>query len=229
LWTTCREARHVEPLEGELVEADQPLDLGVGEIALVRGPEDARLAALPRALGLHVERLVPAPRVDTHHSHPALEQPPGRLGGDAGAVGDVVGLIDIGVAARVDEDDVPLPRLARDAVGGVLRAQRLSVGPVGRIHHQARRQEPVQRQLVDRLRALAADRRVVVPRGVYVGRVVGPQPGERLHGPALAVAQQLGPDTEQRLYGLRARDVIGELDLGPKRVRVLLGIGADRR
>src|ERR671922_470989 len=52
-----REARHLEPLEGELVEVDQPFDLGVREVALVGGPEHARLAALLGALRLHVQRL----------------------------------------------------------------------------------------------------------------------------------------------------------------------------
>ena len=76
------------------------------------------------------------------------------------------------------------------------------------VEHDARREEPLQRQLVDRLRRLAADRRVVVPGRVDVGRVVGAEAQERLDRPALAVAQQLGPDAEHRLDRLGALGVV---------------------
>ena len=63
----------------------------------------------------------------------------------------------------------------------------------GQVEHHARAEEPVERQLVDRLRGLAGDRRVVVPGRVHVGGVVGAEAGELLDRPALAVAQQAAP------------------------------------
>ena len=66
----------------------------------------------------------------------------------------------------------------------------LAVLPPGHVQHHAVGVEPLERQLVDRLRGPALDRRVVVPGRVHVGGVVGAEPGEVLRCPTLAVAQQ---------------------------------------
>jgi hypothetical protein len=83
--------------------------------------------------------------------------------------------------------------------------------------------EPFQRQLVDALGRRAADHRVVVVRRVDMGRVVGPQPRERLDRPTLAVTQQLRSDAEHRLDRLGTLGVVGELHVGAQNVGQLRG------
>ena len=91
------------------------------------------------------------------------------------------------------------------------------------------REEPLERELVDGLRAAAVDGRVVVPGRVHVGAVVGAEAREGVGGPALAVAQQLGPDAEQRLDRGGARGVVVEGHVGAQHVGKLRRVRADRR
>src|SRR4051794_18912387 len=152
-----REAADHEALRGKPAEIDQPLDLGVGEAGLVRGPEHALLPPALRLLGLQMERRIPAPGVDPHHPNTLLVEPAGRLRGDTGTARDVVRLAIERVPAAVHEDDVPWLERPRQALLEVLCAERLAVLAVGRVNHDAGRVEPVERQLVDRLRPLAPD------------------------------------------------------------------------
>jgi hypothetical protein len=46
------EAGHLEAVGRQRAQIDGPLDLRVGEVCLVGGPEDAGLSRLPCALGL---------------------------------------------------------------------------------------------------------------------------------------------------------------------------------
>jgi hypothetical protein len=86
------------------------------------------------------------------------------------------------------------------------------------VEHDPGTEEPIERELVDRLRRLAADARVVVPGGVHVRGVVRAEARELLHGPALPVAQQASRHAEQRLDHRRALSVIAELDVGAQNV-----------
>ena len=95
----------------------------------------------------------------------------------------------------------------------------------GEVEHDARREEPVERQLVDRLGPPAGDGRVVVPRRVDVRRVVRPE-RQRLARPALAVAQQAARHAEQRFDLGGALRVRAGLELGAQKAGAA---GDDRR
>src|SRR5690606_14032101 len=100
-----------------------------------------------------------------------------------------------------DESDVPFPDLVADAIQfalDVCGGYRVAVLPLMEVEHEPGPEEPVQRQLVDRAGGFATDRRVVVIRRIDVSRAVGPEQGEGVHGPALAVAEQRRPDPEHR-------------------------------
>ena len=75
--------------------------------AAQKTPRSSRAFA---CLGLEVQRRVPAPGVDAHHAHAAVEQPARGLRRDAAPARDVVGRAEERVAARADEDDVARPR-----------------------------------------------------------------------------------------------------------------------
>ena len=70
-----------------------------------------------------------------------------------GTAGDVVGLLVEGVAAGVHEHDVALRELTRHPLLEVGGRERLAVRAVGGVDHDARGEEPVERELVDGLRA----------------------------------------------------------------------------
>ena len=97
------------------------------------------------------------------------------------------------------------------------------------VEHDAVGEEPLERQLVDRLARLAADPRVVVVGRVDVRRVVRAEAREGLGRPALAVAQQPRRDAQQRLDLARALGVVVELDVGAQRVGQLGRALCDRR
>ena len=113
-----------KPLAGSSPRSHEALDLRVGQIGLVRRPEDARLVGLERLLRLDVQRPVPAPGVDPHHAHAALVQPAGGAGRDARAERQVLGRLDEGVAARAHEHDVARRELVADAARAPARRRR---------------------------------------------------------------------------------------------------------
>jgi hypothetical protein len=124
------------------------------------------------------------------------------------------------------------PQVVSDALELLLHLldrDRVAVGLRPEVQDHRRSVEPLERQLVDRLRRLAGDRRVVVVGRVDVCGVVRAEAHERLDRPALPVAQQLGADTEHLLDVLCAASVAGKLDLGPHKVGKLRRIGHDRR
>ena len=226
-----REAGDGEAGGGQLVEVDQPLDLRVGEIGLMRRPEDARLVARERLGGLHAQRAVPAPGVDAHHAHAPVVQPAGRLVGDAGPTVDVVGLAVELVAAGAHEHDVARLELVvggRDGGLHLLSRDCVAVRLAGEIDADSATEEPLERKLVDRRRRRSCDRRVVVVGGVDVGRVVRAERHE-LARPALAVAQEPRRHAVQRLdLGCTAR-VVDVLDRVPLEVGRAERTRLDRR
>src|SRR5207248_6118988 len=130
------------------------------------------------------------------------------------------------------EHDVALPEVMADAneLRLDLRLGDRVVVLLGReVQDHPRRVEPLQGQLVDRLRALASDGRVVVPRRVDVGRVVRAEARELLHRPALAVAQQSGRHAQQPLDLARALGVVGEPQVGAQQLGQLGRALLDRR
>src|SRR5205823_2310776 len=84
------------------------------------------------------------------------------------------------------------------------------------------------RQLVDCLRRLSANRRVVVIRSIDVGGVVGAEAHECLDRPALAVAQQLRTNSEHRFDLRGTGGVVGVGDLGPEQLRQIVRTRLDR-
>ena len=125
------------------------------------------------------------PGVDPHHPDAPLVEPPGRLGAHTRSASDVVLFLVELVAVCAHQDDVAFVQRPRQALGHVVGRQQFAVVVVARIDHHPGTEEPVQGQLIDRLRALAASRRVVVPGSVDVGRVVGPEAQKRLRRPSL--------------------------------------------
>ena len=232
---TIRNGKHdtVNPVGREGGQVDQPLDLGVGQLGLVGGPEDSGLALRLGLLRLEVQRRVPPPGVDAHDPHAPLEQPVRRLGGDARPPRDVVELAVELVAARADEDDVVRPEVVargRDRGLRLLGGHRIAVGLGRHVEDHARRMEPRQRELVDRLRALVADRRVVVPGRVDMGRVVRAEARELLERPPLPVAQQAA--WAPRTWASTSRGPRRgprNVDLGAQHLRDLRRAGLDRR
>jgi hypothetical protein len=95
---------------------------------------------------------------------------------------------------------------------------RVAILAGGEVEDDARCVEPLQRQLVDRLRTLTGDSRVVVPGRVNVRGVVRAEAQEGLDRPALAVAQQLPPHAEHALDRLGSLGVAGVLDVGAQQV-----------
>src|SRR5690242_11564865 len=88
-----RQARDGEAARGQSGQVEEALDLRVREIALMRGPEDARLATLERIRRLPIERPVPAPGIDAHDADAPLEQPSRRRRRDPWSSQHVVGLV----------------------------------------------------------------------------------------------------------------------------------------
>jgi len=188
----------------------------------VGGPEDAGLALGLRRLGLEVQRGVPAPGVDPDDPRAQLVEAARRLGRHARALDHVVGRVQERVAAGADQDDVErldVAVQARERVVDLRDGDRVAVLLVGEVEHHAGRVKPLERQLVDGQRALAGDRRVVVPRRVDVRGVVGAEADELLGRPALAVAQQLRSDAEHRVDRRGPGLVALEDDLRAQRLR----------
>ena len=168
-----------------------------------------------RLLGLEVQRRVPAPGIDPHHPHAAVEQPVRRLGGHAGPADHVVGLVEERVAAGAHEHDVALAAAswpdARE-----LRTRRRRGRPRRRPPWRVKSSTtPGARNHSSGSSSIVCAgsprmRRVVVPGSVDVGGVVRAEAGELLHRPALAVAQQVARHAEQRLDVGRALRVVAE-------------------
>jgi hypothetical protein len=73
-----------KPVLGSAPRLNRPLDLRVGQVGLVGGPEDARLAALERLLRLEVQRPSQPHASMPMTRTPLLVEPARRLGGHAG-------------------------------------------------------------------------------------------------------------------------------------------------
>ena len=126
----------------------------------MRGPEDAGLAASRRASSACMCSGASQPQASMPITRtPLLVQPARRLGGHAGPRDDVVGRAVERVAAGADQHDVERPELV---AGGRERGldlgarDRVAVRLGREVEHDAGREEPLERQLVDRLRRLAA-------------------------------------------------------------------------
>src|SRR5690242_8285347 len=124
------------------------------------GPEDTRLPARQRLTSLTVKRRVPPPSVDAHDTHALIVEPSSGLGCHAAAAEHIVWPAIVGVAASPHQHNVErLEYIANPhevclRVGG---GHRVAFGPSGHIENHAVAEEPLQRQLVDRLGALALD------------------------------------------------------------------------
>ena len=187
----------------------------------MRGPEDARLVAREGLLRLQVQWGVPAPCIYAHDTHTLLVQPLRGVEGHAGAARHVVQLGVERVAPGAHEHDVERRKRVSGLCERGLRVRhrhRVAVSLRGHVEHDARTEEPLERELIDRLRALPADRRVVVPRRVDVRRVVRAEVVQRLDCPPLVVAQQARRHAEHRLDVLRALRMVAVGDVGAQRV-----------
>ena len=219
--------RPVNPVGGRAPRLTRRSIWRVGQVGLVGGPEDPRLAALAGLLGLHVQRRVPAPGVDAHHPHAAVEQPMRRLGGDARARARCS-------RARRRRRRGPCGRgrcraarsswPARSSAASSLRGgHRVAVG-LGR---RCRARRPARENHSSGSSSIVCarsprDRRVVVPGRVDVGRVVGAEAGERPRPPSpprRAAGRAGTPEHAPRSRAAPSawRD---ELDVGAQRLRV---------
>ena len=140
-------------------------------------------------------------------------EPAGGFGAHPRTAGDVIELLVEAVPPSVHEHDVERAQITRQPPPEVSGRERLAVSAVACIDHDARRVEPLERELIDRPGWLTADPRVVVPRCVDVSGVVGAEAEERLGRPPLAVPEELRGNPEKRLDRLRAGGVVLEGDL----------------
>jgi hypothetical protein len=174
----------------------QLLQLAVAALAagLVPLPDDRRVAVAFEPFQRRAERRIPAPAVGADDPHALLHQMQRRLAAEAAAAVDVV-LVPVPFAGPgCTDDDLerrqhvadPL-KLGVDLIG----SDDVPIGLVAKVESHPGLHAPVERDLVDRARRLTAvHRRVVMPRGVHVGAVVGRDP-DALDRPPLAVGQLL--------------------------------------
>ena len=172
-------------------EVVELLDLAVLAVdaGAVRLPQDRGVLRPLVLRAQRHERAVEAPGVGADHLHAALEQPRRRLAREPGAGVEVLRRVPLLLGAGPQQHDV----VGLQLVGAERRLQVRDLDPLAPRHlahvePHAGAQEPVERQLVDRPRALAAAGREVVPRRVDVRARVGDQ-RDRLRRPALAVGQ----------------------------------------
>ena len=195
------------------------------------GPEHALLPASQGLLRLPVEWAVPAPGVDSHHTHAPVVEPAGRLGGHRTAPPDIIRLTIEVISPRPDEHDVErlevVPEIGECGLQ-VPYLDLLAVGLACHVEDHAVGEEPLQRQFVDRGGPLSPDHAVVVPGGIDVRDAVGRQLRELFDRPALVVSQEVRRNFEHRLDLGCPLGVGRVIDLNPLEREGVGAAGGDR-
>jgi hypothetical protein len=212
-----RQAGKVEAVRlRQLVEVGELLDLPVFRLDAgeVRRPDVLAVAGAP-VVGDHVgERPVQRVGIDADHAHALLDEPQDTFPSQA-RLREVVRRAEPLVGPGVQEHDVQRPQATADALEGRFQVSDGDEVPrslMANIEHDARREAPFQRHLVDGSRRLAFGQGAVVVGGIDVGDSVR----HRLHfldSPAQAIGpdEVLRPHAEEVLHLLEALAVVPDI------------------